>query len=149
MKSLVGWHDLYDLLTQIRDNLDMEVFRQILRMILSNADYIIITQEIPSGHLITRLPDVALLWRLSIVREVVLSGFQLELYGPDERCFAYWYAMEVVDVHLSCLDNLTSVIQEGTPVPCIFGLCLVRLNILFSFIKILRHIVKWCIRPSF
>lgn len=56
---------------------------------------------------------MALLWRLSIVREVILSGFQLELYGREEKSFAYWYAVEVIDVHLSCLDNLISVTQEG------------------------------------
>lgn len=56
---------------------------------------------------------MALLWRLSIVREVILSGFQLELYGPEEKSFAYWYAVEVIDAHLSCLDNLTSIIREG------------------------------------
>ena len=47
------------------------------------------------------------------MREVILSGFQLELYGRDEKSFAYWYAMEVIDAHLSCLDNLTSIVPEG------------------------------------
>ncbi|KAF8801418.1 hypothetical protein BYT27DRAFT_7198198 [Phlegmacium glaucopus] len=94
MKSLVGWHDLYDLLTQIRDNLDLK--------------------EVPRGHMITCLPDVPLLWRLSIVREVILSGFQLGLYGGEEKSLAYWYAVEVIDAHLNCLDNVTSVTQEDT-----------------------------------
>lgn len=94
MKSLVGWHELYDLLTQIRDNLDLE--------------------EIPQNLLITRLPDVALLWRLSVVREVILSGFQLDLYSREERPFAYWYAVDVIDTHLSCLDNLTSIAPQDT-----------------------------------
>ena len=71
-------------------------------------------QKVPKGLPIAHLPDVALLWRLSVVREVILSGFQLELYGREEKSFAYWYAMEVIDAHLSCLDNLTSVAQEGT-----------------------------------
>ena len=56
---------------------------------------------------------MALLWRLSVVREVILSGFQLELYGREEKSFAYWYAVEVIDAHLSCLDNLISIVQEG------------------------------------
>ena len=47
------------------------------------------------------------------MREVILSGFQLELYGRDEMSFAYWYAVEVIDAHLSCLDNLTSLVPEG------------------------------------
>ena len=56
---------------------------------------------------------MALLWRLSVVREVILSGFQLELYCRDEKPFAYWYAADVIDAHLSCLDNLTSIVPEG------------------------------------
>ena len=56
---------------------------------------------------------MALLWRLSVVREVILSGFQLELYSREEKSFAYWYAGEVIDAHLSCLDNLISIVQEG------------------------------------
>jgi hypothetical protein len=80
--------------------------------------------------LIARLPDVALLWRLSVVREVILSGFQLELYGREERSFAYWYAVEVIDAHLSCLDNLTSIVQEGAHsyFSCFWFMCLVRPN---------------------
>ena len=48
------------------------------------------------------------------MREVIFSGFQLELYGREEKSFAYWYAVEVIDAHLSCLDNLTSIVQEGS-----------------------------------
>jgi hypothetical protein len=63
------------------------------------------------------------------VREVILSGFQLELYGREEKCFAYWYAVEVIDAHLSCLDNLTSIVQQGahSHFSCLV-LCLVRPN---------------------
>jgi N-alpha-acetyltransferase 35, NatC auxiliary subunit len=81
--------------------------------------------------LIARLPDVALLWRLSVVREVILSGFQLELYSREEKSFAYWYAVEVIDAHLSCLDNLTSIVQEGAHSPhfsCFWFLYLMRPN---------------------
>jgi N-alpha-acetyltransferase 35, NatC auxiliary subunit len=67
--------------------------------------------------MITHLPDVILLWRLSVVREIILSGFQLELYNRDERSFAYWYAVEVIDAHLSCLDNLTSIVQKSKHSP--------------------------------
>ncbi|KAF8959765.1 Mak10 subunit, NatC N-terminal acetyltransferase-domain-containing protein [Flammula alnicola] len=96
MKALMEWHSLYDTLVQITDNLDVE--------------------DLPRGHLMTQLPVVALLWRLSIVREVVLSGFQLELYAKEERSFAYWYAVQVIDAHLNCLDNVLHVVQEGSPV---------------------------------
>jgi N-alpha-acetyltransferase 35, NatC auxiliary subunit len=75
--------------------------------------------------MIARLPDVALLWRLSVVREVILSGFQLELYSREEKSFAYWYAVEVIAAHLSCLDNLTSIVQEGaySHLGFFFGFC--------------------------
>lgn len=86
-------------------------------------------QEVPKGLLIARLPDVALLWRLSVVREVILSGFQLELYSREEKSFAYWYAVEVIDAHLSCLDNLISIVQDGAHSHFSFlVLCLVKLN---------------------
>ena len=42
MKSLVGWHELYDLLTQIRDNLDLEVFCLILHARFSLTNYIML-----------------------------------------------------------------------------------------------------------
>ena len=47
------------------------------------------------------------------MREVILSGFQLELYSREEKSLAYWYAVEVIDAHLNCLDNLTSIVQQG------------------------------------
>jgi N-alpha-acetyltransferase 35, NatC auxiliary subunit len=78
-------------------------------------------QEIPEDLLITRLPDVALLW---LVREVILSGFQLELYSRrEEKPFAYWYAVEVIDTRLNCLDNLTSVVPQGTYYHDVFWFC--------------------------
>ncbi|KDR82005.1 hypothetical protein GALMADRAFT_221894 [Galerina marginata CBS 339.88] len=96
MKALLEWHALYDSLAQIRDNIDLE--------------------DLPRGHLLAKLPDTVLLWRLSIVREIVLSGFQLELYSDEERSFAYWYAAQVIDIHLHCLDGLFPVVAKDSPV---------------------------------
>src|SRR6267378_2296121 len=67
--------------------------------------------------LLYQLPTIALLWRLPIIREVVLSGFQLELYSDDERSFAYWYAAQVMEAHLQCLDNIFPMTQEGSEFP--------------------------------
>lgn len=72
-----------------------------------------ITQGLPQNDILRRIPDVALLWRLSIVREVVLSGFQLELYSGEEKTFAYWYAVQIIDEHLKCLDNMMSSVADG------------------------------------
>jgi hypothetical protein len=62
---------------------------------------------------ISRVPDAALLWRLSIVREVVLSGIQLELYTMEEKAFAYWYVTQVIEEHLCCLDDWMPVVLKG------------------------------------
>ncbi|EMD34296.1 hypothetical protein CERSUDRAFT_140689 [Gelatoporia subvermispora B] len=50
-----------------------------------------------------------LMWRLVCAREIILSGFQQELYSQDERPIAYWYLAHVLDVHLQCLDNVLSL----------------------------------------
>jgi len=54
------------------------------------------------------------MYRLSVIREVVLSGFQLSLYTHEERVFAYWYIMQVLEMHLSCIDQLTPGMSRGT-----------------------------------
>lgn len=59
------------------------------------------------------LPACALVWRLSVIREVVLSGFQLELYTSEEKPFAYWYASQVIDAHLACLDDMLLAVEPG------------------------------------
>jgi len=59
------------------------------------------------------LPNVILLWRLDIIREVLLSGFQLELYVEDEKSFVYWELSQVAHEHLAILHALEPVISEG------------------------------------
>ncbi|KAF7969265.1 hypothetical protein HWV62_27864 [Athelia sp. TMB] len=51
-------------------------------------------------RVLMRVPDAAQLWRLTTVREIVLSGFQLDLYALEERAFAYWYTTEVIEAHI-------------------------------------------------
>ncbi|KAJ7119014.1 Mak10 subunit, NatC N-terminal acetyltransferase-domain-containing protein [Mycena epipterygia] len=62
--------------------------------------------ELGSTEIMKHIPACALVWRLSVVREVVLSGFQLELYTSEEKPFAYWYASQVIEAHLACLDDM-------------------------------------------
>lgn len=57
-------------------------------------------------HQINQFPKAVVIWRLASIREVILSGFQLELYHPMERPFAYWFAAQVIDVQLEELDAL-------------------------------------------
>ena len=59
------------------------------------------------------LPACALVWRLLVIREVILSGFQLELYTSEEKPFAYWYASQVMDAHLACLDGMLLAVEPG------------------------------------
>lgn len=61
------------------------------------------------------IPACALVWRLSVIREVILSGFQLELYTAEEKSFAYWYASQVMEAHLTCLDGLLLAVEPGSP----------------------------------
>jgi len=56
-------------------------------------------------------------WRLSIIREVLLSGFQLELYVDDEKSFVYWELSQVAHEHLATLNSLEPVIPKGELVP--------------------------------
>lgn len=64
------------------------------------------------------IPACALVWRLSVVREVVLSGFQLELYTSEEKPFAYWYASQVIEAHLACLDDMLLAVPPGSLPRC-------------------------------
>jgi len=49
------------------------------------------------------------------LREIVLSGFQLELYTAYERPFAYWYLGRITGDHIDLLDSLDPVIPSGRP----------------------------------
>ncbi|KAF8191647.1 Mak10 subunit, NatC N-terminal acetyltransferase-domain-containing protein [Mycena galopus ATCC 62051] len=71
-------------------------------------------QDLPSTHVMKHLPACALTWRLSVVREVVLSGFQLELYTAEEKPFAYWYASKVMDAHLACIDDMLLAVEPDS-----------------------------------
>jgi len=47
---------------------------------------------------------------------VVFSGFQLGLYTMEEKAFAYWYAAQIIEEHVFCLDNLLPVMSEESSV---------------------------------
>jgi len=78
-----------------------------------------ITQVEPAvADVLRRIPTIALIWRFSTIRDVVLSGFQLELYSPEEKCFAYWYAARVMKAHLASINELLTVVEEGESPQC-------------------------------
>lgn len=59
------------------------------------------------------LPKAAVVWKLTVIREIILSGFQIELYAPNERSVAYWYLSHVAEQHLDCLETLRSLMPPG------------------------------------
>ncbi|KAJ7063693.1 Mak10 subunit, NatC N-terminal acetyltransferase-domain-containing protein [Mycena amicta] len=77
--------------------------------------------KFPATEIMGHLPSCALLWRLSVIRDVVLSGFQLELYSAEERPFAYWYLSQVIEAHLECLDELLLALDPGSTPAREFG----------------------------
>lgn len=48
------------------------------------------------------------------MREITLSGFQLELYAPAERPHAYWYAAKVIETQLECYDELLPFLPDNS-----------------------------------
>ncbi|CDO71912.1 hypothetical protein BN946_scf184940.g59 [Trametes cinnabarina] len=94
MKDVLQWHMLYDMLLK-----DVEQHR-------SSDDL--------TARILKAIPEAAQLWRLSACREVILSGFQQELYAPEERPIAYWYLTRVLDVHLACIEDLLPIVPPDT-----------------------------------
>ncbi|KAF8437566.1 Mak10 subunit, NatC N-terminal acetyltransferase-domain-containing protein [Boletus edulis BED1] len=92
MKSLFDWHALYALLLDIKNNFE----------------------PWPNPDPLPRVCTTVLVRRLSVIREVIYSGTQLSLYSAEERVFAYWYASQVLDMQLSCMDELIPGLQ-GSP----------------------------------
>ena len=60
------------------------------------------------------LPKTATLWQLSAAREIILSGFQQDLYAPHERPISYWYTAQVIELQLTLLDEFKSRVRKGT-----------------------------------
>lgn len=65
-------------------------------------------------HIACKLPHVILLFRLEAMREITLSGFQLELYAPAERPHAYWYAAKIIEAQLECYDELLPFLPDNS-----------------------------------
>jgi hypothetical protein len=83
------------------------------------------------------IPKAMLLWRLSIIEEVLLSGFQLELYVKDEKSFVYWELSQVILEHLSILDSLERVIPKSRFIRK------ARMSVLRSFRSLNRYRSIW------
>ncbi|KAJ4475557.1 Mak10 subunit, NatC N-terminal acetyltransferase-domain-containing protein [Lentinula aciculospora] len=101
VKSILDWHMIYDTLCVLVEGLDT-----------TDIDPV-------TSRTLNQFSKAVVLWRLASIREVILSGFQLELYHPLERPFAYWFAAQVIDVHLGFLDvllnRMASVVPQDSP----------------------------------
>lgn len=91
MKSVFEWHALQDGFTRLLE-----------RTSLSRAKNV---------QLLRLLPHIPLFWRLTAAENIILSGFQLELYAPRERTFAYWYLTQVIETHLGCIEDVLPVLS--------------------------------------
>jgi hypothetical protein len=50
---------------------------------------------------------------MNAAENIIFSGFQLELYAPHERTFAYWYLTQVIETHLGCIEDVLAVLPPG------------------------------------
>ncbi|KAI0628810.1 Mak10-domain-containing protein [Trametes polyzona] len=85
-REVLQWHVLYHLLLQ-----DVQHHQP---------------PDAETAKMLSAMPLAVQLWRLSACREVILAGFQQELYAPEEKPIAYWHLSRVLDVHISCIENL-------------------------------------------
>jgi hypothetical protein len=59
------------------------------------------------------LPETANIWILTAAREIILGGFEQDLYAPYERPLAYWLIAHVTDQHIRSLETLISLSLAG------------------------------------
>ena len=90
-------------------------------------------QDEAETQLAQSVPLAILHFRLIVIRDIILTGFELELYSYDERPFAYWYLAKICDgqtrvsrklaeiapssevVKLMVFRNLTQLCSLDTP----------------------------------
>ncbi len=59
------------------------------------------------------IPKTAILWQLAVAREIILSGFQQDLYASHERPISYWYTAQIIELHLSLIDEFKAQVRKG------------------------------------
>ncbi|GJE88083.1 Mak10 domain-containing protein [Phanerochaete sordida] len=68
----------------------------------------------PINPVLHTLPHVAALWKFTTAREVIIAGFQQELYAAYERPLAYWYIVHILESQLETLDHVKHIIPTGS-----------------------------------
>ncbi|KAM5542815.1 hypothetical protein V8D89_003776 [Ganoderma adspersum] len=95
MKEVLQWHMLHDTILK-----DVETHKP---------------PDTATAATLETIPVATQLWRLCQCREVILAGFQQELYAPEEKPIAYWYLARVLDFHIACIEDvLPSVPPNST-----------------------------------
>ncbi|TDL18511.1 Mak10-domain-containing protein [Rickenella mellea] len=86
--------------------------------VLYNASMILIGKLRPKGladaQICECVPQAILHWRIGVIRDIILSGFELELYSAHERPFAYWYLFGILGAHERLLRELIEFVPRGT-----------------------------------
>ena len=59
------------------------------------------------------VPRAAEIWRLGQCQQVILAGFQQELYAPEDKPIAYWYLAHVLDFHLATIEDVLPSVPRG------------------------------------
>jgi hypothetical protein len=116
MHSVGDWHKMHGTLSKLANGLHGEVRFHPTFSWIETADSSGPKQDTPgqvTQRMLAAMPDAALHVWLEAAREIVLSGFQLELYAAAERPVAYWYAKRILEADVEVLGRLLEVVPEG------------------------------------
>ncbi|KAI0344977.1 Mak10-domain-containing protein [Trametopsis cervina] len=88
----------------MRSVLDLQALQDAFLVLQS----LVVVSNPQSKHVLKVLPEAANAWKLDAAREIVLSGFQQDLYPAYERPFAYWLVAHIIDQHIQTLERFRS-----------------------------------------
>jgi len=111
MKSIFEWHALQDGFVRLLEKMEFSVRLAFFHSL--QAPLTQVYKRTENAQLLRLLPHMPLMWRLTAAENIILSGFQLELYAPHERTFAYWYLTQVIETHLGCIEDVLVILPPG------------------------------------
>lgn len=112
MKEVLQWHMLHEVLLDEVEQRQPDVSAHPSSSQTFLYDKFI--KNTATAMILSAITLAAQLGRLSACREVIISGFQQELYAPEEKPIAYWYLSRVLDAHMNCIENLLPLVPPGT-----------------------------------
>lgn len=72
-----------------------------------------VLQDSKEANICQSIPLAILHWRIGAIRDIILSGFELDLYSVDERAFCYWYLSQVLFTHDRVIRQLMELVPRG------------------------------------